>query len=76
MLEETPTQMFFCVYCEIFKNSFFIEHVWWLLLNALMENTNVMIFDHFNKFVNVFLSISQQQKYYKRDFPLEVISVS
>ena len=23
MLEETPTRMFFCEYCEIFKNSFF-----------------------------------------------------
>ena len=27
----TPTLVFFCEYCEIFKNSFFIEHLWWLL---------------------------------------------
>ena len=25
--KETPTQMFFCEYSEIFKNSFFIEHL-------------------------------------------------
>ena len=24
-------QVFFSEYCEIFKNSFFIEHLWWLL---------------------------------------------
>ena len=24
---ETPTQVFFCEYCEIFKNSFFVEHL-------------------------------------------------
>ena len=24
--KETPTQVFFCKYCGIFKNSFFIEH--------------------------------------------------
>ena len=26
---------FCCEYCEIFKNSFFIEHIRWLLLNVL-----------------------------------------
>ena len=30
--KETPTQVFSCEYCEVFKNSFFIEHLWWLLL--------------------------------------------
>ena len=30
--EETSTQMFACEYCEIFKNSVFIEHLRWLLL--------------------------------------------
>ena len=44
--KETPEQVFFCEYCEILTNSFFIEHLWWLFLNALMENTNVKIFDH------------------------------
>ena len=27
---ETPTQMFSWEYHEFFKNSFFIEHLWWL----------------------------------------------
>ena len=30
--KETPTQVFSCEYCDIFKNSSFIEHLWWLLL--------------------------------------------
>ena len=29
----TPTQVFYCEYCEIFKSSFLIEHFQWLLLN-------------------------------------------
>ena len=31
--KKTPTQVFSCEYCEIFKNSFFMEHIWWLLLS-------------------------------------------
>ena len=30
--------MFSSEYCEIFKNSFFIEYLWWLLLTAFSEN--------------------------------------
>ena len=33
LLKETPTQVFSCEYCEIFKNSFLIEHLLWLLLS-------------------------------------------
>ena len=29
--KETPTQMFSCEQCKIFKNSLFIELIWWLL---------------------------------------------
>ena len=29
---ETPTQVFFCEYCEIFKNSFFMEHLLFIIL--------------------------------------------
>ena len=61
MLEETLIQMFFCEYREIFKNSFFIEYVWWLLLN---------------KFINVSLSISQQKDITKGIFLIEIIYVS
>ena len=28
----TLAQVFFCEICVIFKNAFFIEHFWWLLL--------------------------------------------
>ena len=30
--KETLEQVFFCQFCEVFKNIFFIEHRWWLLL--------------------------------------------
>ena len=38
--KDTPTQIFFCDYCEIIENSFFIEH---LLLIILFRNLYVMI---------------------------------
>ena len=25
---DTPTQVFFAVFCEIFKNNYFVEHLW------------------------------------------------
>ena len=31
--KETLAQVFSCEFCEIFKNTIFIEHLWWLLLN-------------------------------------------
>ena len=31
-IKETPVQVFSCEYWEIFKNTFFVEHLWWLLL--------------------------------------------
>ena len=68
--------MFFCEYCKIFKNSSFVDHVWWLLLNASTENTNDMIFDHINKFINVFPSILQQKNITKGIFLFEIIYVS
>ena len=33
--KETPSQVFSCQFCEIFKSTFFIEHLWWLLLPIL-----------------------------------------
>ena len=30
--KEALTRVFFCEFCEISKNTFFIEHLWWLLL--------------------------------------------
>ena len=33
-IKETPAQVFFCEFCEIFQNTFFKEHLWWLLLES------------------------------------------
>ena len=33
--KETPSQMIPCQFCKIFKNTFFIEHLRWLLLAIL-----------------------------------------
>ena len=35
--KEIPTQVFSCEYCEIFKNTSFIEHLRWLLLELLFR---------------------------------------
>ena len=35
--KETQTQVFSCEYHKIFKNSFFMEHLRWLLLNIVEE---------------------------------------
>ena len=39
---ETLAKVFFCEFCEIFKNTFFIEHLRWLLL----------LIHHFGKLLN------------------------
>ena len=31
--KETPAQVFSCEYSKCFMDSFFIEQLWWLLLN-------------------------------------------
>ena len=36
-LKKTPTQVFSCDYCEIFKSTFFIEHLRWLLLREPVQ---------------------------------------
>ena len=37
--KEAPTQVFSCEYYEIFKNTFFTEHLWWPLLLFLKIHT-------------------------------------
>ena len=37
--KETPAQVFSCEFCEISKNTFFTEHLWWLLLHDDMFRT-------------------------------------
>ena len=33
--------MFSCEICEISKNTFFIEHLWWLLLNTQTDSLDI-----------------------------------
>ena len=34
--KETPTAVFYCEYCKIFRNSFFIEHIFIILFRNFM----------------------------------------
>ena len=36
--KESPTQVFSCEYCDIFKNSFYTEFLRWLLLHHFRSN--------------------------------------
>ena len=38
MKKETLTQVLSCEFCEIFKNNFFIEHIWWLLMCQINDS--------------------------------------
>ena len=38
LLNETPKQVFFCEFCEIFKNTYFVEH----LLTAAVDTTLIL----------------------------------
>ena len=42
--KEIPTQVFSCEYCGIFKNSLFIAHLRWLLLNFYTGSQNETVF--------------------------------
>ena len=35
--KKTLAQVFSCEFCEISKNTFFTEHLWWLLLDSVNE---------------------------------------
>ena len=41
--KETLAQVFSCEFCEIFKSTFFIEHLRWLLLNNVVWTDNVLL---------------------------------
>ena len=57
--------MFFCEYCEIFKNNFFIEHLWQLILFVQKQPLEVfckkVVLKSFAKFTgkNVRQSLAQ-----------------
>ena len=36
--KETLVQVFSCEFCEISKNTYFIKHLWWLLLYFILQN--------------------------------------
>ena len=36
--KETLTQVYSCEFCEIYKNTFFTEHLWWLVLYDILVN--------------------------------------
>ena len=40
--KETPTKVFSCKICETFKNTFFIEHLPWLLLSVHIKEERVI----------------------------------
>ena len=46
--KEIAAQMFSCKYCKIFKNSFFTEHLLWLLLQVLQKKDAPKNFANFN----------------------------
>ena len=58
--QETLAQVFFCEFCEIFKNTYFTEHLWvttshqrrWRILNFLMFSKEKSK----NKFLNIALA--------------------
>ena len=43
----TLAQVFSCELCEISKNTFFTEHLWWLLLNILIQNQFFQLLNSF-----------------------------
>ena len=45
----TPTQLFCCEHCNVFKNSFFMEHLQWLLLQVLYKKAVPKCFSNFTR---------------------------
>ena len=60
LLQKTPTQMFSRKYCEIFKNSFFIEQLRSLLLFLISKNFTFRLF-HFSHFQELKLVVSTHE---------------
>ena len=44
--KETPTQMFSCEICKMFKKTFFTKHLWWLFLSQkqIKRNKNILLY--------------------------------
>ena len=61
--KEAPTQLFFCEYCEIFKNTFYTEHVRWLLL--LLQIIRKFPGKHQWRRLNTFIFLKNTTEYNK-----------
>ena len=46
--KETLAQVFSCESCVISENTFFTEHLWWLLLKTSESNEHFIILEDFN----------------------------
>ena len=46
--KETPTRVFFCKFSEVFTNTFFIEHLQWLLLHVRFFKLKLIYGLHFS----------------------------
>ena len=64
-LFKTLTHVFSCEFCEIFKNTFFTEHLWWLFLCFSHPTWNICLQKHlhicnssFSSFDVLFLQLS------------------
>ena len=44
LLKKTAAQVFSCEFCEILKNTFFIEHLRWLFLNGTLLTISAKCF--------------------------------
>ena len=66
LLKETPKQVFSCEYYEMFKNSFFIEHLWLLLLKSHVNfewKHTVVILINFGTFDKVIRKTTSTQMF-------------
>ena len=45
--KETLAQVFSCEFCESFQNTFFMKHLWWLLLNISHWCLSQLLLIHF-----------------------------
>ena len=69
------TQVFSCEYCEIFKSIFFIEHLWWLLLDLFLACGSSLLEVFCRKVVlRNFAKFTGKHKKEKKETPAQVFS--
>ena len=64
---ETLAQVFFCEFCEISKNTFFTEHLRWLLLDPV-SNLQRMYLLYSNEYPAIKISIHYQRVKFPSNF--------